>query len=160
MEKYAGDFSGYNPSVIAGSFLYIACVIRGERKTQRDVADATNTTEPSIRRGMKKLMEYPEIEKELLILEEDYQAKKQMPKTPIPLKISKKTPVIRNIITYSLYDTNKMEFLHYAKHCETREEAVNKGFAELTRGLQIEGDVIFRELYLGERGINVIERLK
>jgi transcription initiation factor TFIIB len=51
--------AGKNPMGLAASALYLSCVKNGEDKTQRDVAEAANITEVTIRnryKGLKELL--------------------------------------------------------------------------------------------------------
>ncbi|MCH8972557.1 MAG: transcription initiation factor IIB [Thaumarchaeota archaeon] len=49
--------AGKNPMGLAGAALYIACITNGENKTQRDLAEAANITEVTIRNRCKGLSE-------------------------------------------------------------------------------------------------------
>ncbi len=49
--------AGKNPMGLAGAALYIACITNGENKTQRDIAEAANITEVTIRNRCKGLSE-------------------------------------------------------------------------------------------------------
>ncbi len=53
--------SGKGPTGVAAAALYIASVLVGERKTQRDVADITGVTEVTIRNRYKELTEQLEM---------------------------------------------------------------------------------------------------
>ena len=53
--KNAGLNSGKGPTGLAAAALYIASVLHGERKTQRDVAEIANVTEVTIRNRYKEL---------------------------------------------------------------------------------------------------------
>ena len=59
MEK--GLTSGRGPTGVAAAALYIASVLLGERKTQRDVADIAGVTEVTIRNRYKALTEQLEM---------------------------------------------------------------------------------------------------
>ena len=59
MEK--GLTSGRGPTGVAAAALYIASVLLGERKTQRDVADVAGVTEVTIRNRYKELTEQLEM---------------------------------------------------------------------------------------------------
>ena len=59
MEK--GLTSGRGPTGVAAAALYIASVLLGERKTQRDVADIAGVTEVTIRNRYKELTEQIEM---------------------------------------------------------------------------------------------------
>ncbi len=59
MEK--GLTSGRGPTGVAAAALYIASVLLGERKTQRDVADIAGVTEVTIRNRYKELTEQLEM---------------------------------------------------------------------------------------------------
>ena len=52
-----GLTSGRGPTGVAAAALYIASVLLGERKTQREVADASGVTEVTIRNRYKELSE-------------------------------------------------------------------------------------------------------
>ncbi len=49
--------SGKGPAGVAAAALYIAAVLNGERKTQREIADAVGVTEVTIRNRFKELVE-------------------------------------------------------------------------------------------------------
>jgi len=49
--------AGKNPMGLAGAALYAACITNGENKTQRDIAEASNITEVTIRNRYKGLSE-------------------------------------------------------------------------------------------------------
>ena len=49
--------AGKNPMGLAGAALYVACITNGENKTQRDIAEASNITEVTIRNRQKGLLE-------------------------------------------------------------------------------------------------------
>ena len=55
--KDKGLTSGKGPTGVAAAALYIASVLLGERKTQREVADASGVTEVTIRNRYKQLSE-------------------------------------------------------------------------------------------------------
>ena len=59
--KKEGLSSGKTPSGLAAAALYIASVLLGERKTQRDVADIAGVTEVTIRNRYKELTEQLEM---------------------------------------------------------------------------------------------------
>jgi transcription initiation factor TFIIB len=48
--------SGKDPKSVAAAALYIACILRGETRTQRDVSEATGVTEVTIRNRYKELV--------------------------------------------------------------------------------------------------------
>jgi transcription initiation factor TFIIB len=52
-----GLTSGRGPTGVAAAAIYIASVIRGERRTQRDVADVARVTEVTVRNRYKELCE-------------------------------------------------------------------------------------------------------
>ena len=52
-----GLTSGRNPAGVAAAAVYIASVLLGERKTQRDVADVAGVTEITIKNRYKELIE-------------------------------------------------------------------------------------------------------
>ena len=55
--KDCGLNSGKGPTGLAAAALYIASVLLGERKTQRDIAEIANVTEVTIRNRYKELSE-------------------------------------------------------------------------------------------------------
>ncbi len=57
--------SGKGPTGIASAALYIAAVLEGERRTQRDIADVVGVTEVTIRNRYKDLIEKLGIEEEI-----------------------------------------------------------------------------------------------
>ncbi|MFH0948985.1 MAG: transcription initiation factor IIB [Candidatus Aenigmatarchaeota archaeon] len=57
--------SGKGPTGCAAAAIYIASVLEGERKTQRDVADVVGVTEVTIRNRYKEMAEALEIEEEV-----------------------------------------------------------------------------------------------
>ncbi|RLJ08812.1 MAG: hypothetical protein DRP13_00120 [Candidatus Aenigmatarchaeota archaeon] len=57
--------SGKGPIGVAAAALYIAAVLEGERKTQRDVADAIGVTEVTIRNRYKEMVEALGIKEEV-----------------------------------------------------------------------------------------------
>jgi transcription initiation factor TFIIB len=66
--KKAADadiISGKGPTGIAASSLYIAAVLEGEKRTQRDIADVVGVTEVTIRNRYKDLVEKLGIEDEV-----------------------------------------------------------------------------------------------
>ncbi len=55
----AGASAGKAPTGLAATSLYLACVLEGERKTQKDIAEAAGVTEVTIRnryRGLKAIL--------------------------------------------------------------------------------------------------------
>lgn len=48
--------SGKDPKSVASAALYIACILKGETRTQRDVSEATGVTEVTIRNRYKELV--------------------------------------------------------------------------------------------------------
>jgi len=68
--------SGKGPTGIASAALYIAAVLEGERRTQRDIADVVGVTEVTIRNRYKDLIEKLGIEEEIeKIIEADEELK-------------------------------------------------------------------------------------
>lgn len=67
LEKAADEdiISGKGPTGIAASALYIAAVLGGEKRTQRDIADVVGVTEVTIRNRYKDLVEKLGIEEEV-----------------------------------------------------------------------------------------------
>ncbi|MCX6709172.1 MAG: transcription initiation factor IIB [Candidatus Woesearchaeota archaeon] len=57
--------SGRGPTGIAAAALYVAALMHGEKRTQREVADVAGVTEVTIRNRYKELLEKLELEKEL-----------------------------------------------------------------------------------------------
>jgi len=57
--------SGKGPTGVAASAIYVACVLGGERRTQREVADVVGVTEVTIRNRYKELIEKLGIEDEI-----------------------------------------------------------------------------------------------
>ena len=52
------ESAGKDPMGLAAAALYLSCVKNGEDKTQRDIAEAANVTEVTIRNRYKGLKEY------------------------------------------------------------------------------------------------------
>jgi len=57
--------SGKGPTGVAAAALYIAAVLLGEKRTQREIADAIGVTEVTIRNRFKELVEKMGIEEEI-----------------------------------------------------------------------------------------------
>lgn len=57
--------SGRGPTGIAAAALYVAALIHGEKRTQREVADVAGVTEVTIRNRYKELLDELELEKEI-----------------------------------------------------------------------------------------------
>jgi len=57
--------SGKGPTGVAAAAIYIACVLSGEKRTQREVASIVNVTEVTIRNRYKELVEKLGLEKEV-----------------------------------------------------------------------------------------------
>ncbi|MBU0666842.1 MAG: transcription initiation factor IIB [Nanoarchaeota archaeon] len=57
--------SGRGPTGIAAAALYVAALINGEKRTQREVADVAGVTEVTIRNRYKELLEKLKLEKEI-----------------------------------------------------------------------------------------------
>ena len=55
--KQNGLTSGKGPTGVAAAALYIASVLIGERKTQREIAEVSGVTEVTIRNRYKELSE-------------------------------------------------------------------------------------------------------
>jgi transcription initiation factor TFIIB len=49
--------SGHGPTGLAAASIYIASILCGERRTQRDVADVAGVTEVTIRNRYKEIAE-------------------------------------------------------------------------------------------------------
>jgi len=57
--------SGKGPTGVAAASIYIACVLVGEKRTQREVASCVEVTEVTIRNRYKELIEKLDLEKEI-----------------------------------------------------------------------------------------------
>lgn len=57
--------SGKGPTGVAAAAIYIACVLLGEKRTQREVADTTNITEVTIRNRYIELVKKLDLEDEM-----------------------------------------------------------------------------------------------
>ncbi len=57
--------SGKGPTGVAAAAIYIACVLVGEKRTQREVADTTNITEVTIRNRYIELVKKLDLEEEM-----------------------------------------------------------------------------------------------
>jgi len=57
--------SGKGPTGVAAAAIYIACVLTGEKRTQREVASIVNVTEVTIRNRYKELVEKLGLEEEV-----------------------------------------------------------------------------------------------
>jgi transcription initiation factor TFIIB len=57
--------SGRGPTGIAAAGLYVASLINGEKRTQREVADVAGVTEVTIRNRYKELLEKLDLEKDI-----------------------------------------------------------------------------------------------
>lgn len=57
--------SGKGPTGVAAASIYIACVLIGEKRTQREVADTTNITEVTIRNRYTELVKKLNLEEEM-----------------------------------------------------------------------------------------------
>ena len=66
--------SGRGPAGIAAAALYVAALLNGEKKTQREVADVAGITEVTIRNRYKELIEKLGIEDKLKIKEAEEKA--------------------------------------------------------------------------------------
>lgn len=65
MAKKHDVISGKGPTGVAAAALYIAAVLEGEKRTQREIADTVGVTEVTIRNRFKELVEALGIEKEV-----------------------------------------------------------------------------------------------
>jgi len=63
-KKYEAT-SGKGPTGVAAAALYIAAVLEGEKRTQREIADAIGVTEVTIRNRFKELVERLGLEEEV-----------------------------------------------------------------------------------------------
>lgn len=57
--------SGKGPTGVSAAAIYVACVLEGEKRTQREVADIVGVTEVTIRNRYKELIEKLGIEEEV-----------------------------------------------------------------------------------------------
>jgi transcription initiation factor TFIIB len=57
--------SGRGPTGIAAAALYVAALINGEKRTQREVADVAGVTEVTIRNRYKELLDKLNLEREI-----------------------------------------------------------------------------------------------
>ena len=57
--------SGRGPTGIAAAALYVAALLHGEKRTQREVADVAGVTEVTIRNRYKELLDKLDLEKEI-----------------------------------------------------------------------------------------------
>jgi len=55
--KKKGIVTGKDPMGLAASSLYVACVLEGEKKTQKEIAEVANVTEVTVRNRYKGLKE-------------------------------------------------------------------------------------------------------
>jgi transcription initiation factor TFIIB len=55
--KKKGVVTGKDPMGLAAASLYVACVLEGEKKTQKEIADVANVTEVTVRNRYKGLKE-------------------------------------------------------------------------------------------------------
>ena len=69
--------SGRGPAGIAAAALYVAALLNGEKKTQREVADVAGITEVTIRNRYKELLEKLGLEEKLKIKEIEAKAEKE-----------------------------------------------------------------------------------
>lgn len=60
-----GLTSGKSPRGVAASSLYAACLICGEKKTQNQIAEATDVTEVTIRNSFKEMIDKLKLKKDL-----------------------------------------------------------------------------------------------
>ncbi|MBU0756478.1 MAG: transcription initiation factor IIB [Nanoarchaeota archaeon] len=65
MSQKAELTSGRGPTGIASAALYVAALINGEKRTQREVADVAGVTEVTIRNRYKELLDKLSLEKEI-----------------------------------------------------------------------------------------------
>ena len=82
-KKYEAT-TGKGPTGVAAAALYIAAVLEGEKRTQREIADAIGVTEVTIRNRFKELVQKLGLEEEVeKKVREDYTEKepKAKPKT-------------------------------------------------------------------------------
>jgi transcription initiation factor TFIIB len=55
--KRKGIVAGKDPMGLAAAALYVACVLEGEKKTQKEIAEVANVTEVTVRNRYKGLKE-------------------------------------------------------------------------------------------------------
>ena len=55
--KKQGVVAGKDPMGLAAASLYVACVLEGEKKTQKEIAEVANVTEVTVRNRYKGLKE-------------------------------------------------------------------------------------------------------
>jgi transcription initiation factor TFIIB len=55
--KRKGIVAGKDPMGLAAASLYVACVLEGEKKTQKEIAEVANVTEVTVRNRYKGLKE-------------------------------------------------------------------------------------------------------
>jgi transcription initiation factor TFIIB len=55
--KRMGIVAGKDPMGLAAASLYVACVLEGEKKTQKEIAEVANVTEVTVRNRYKGLKE-------------------------------------------------------------------------------------------------------
>lgn len=55
--KKRGISAGKDPTALAAAALYVACVLEGEKKTQKEIAEVANVTEVTVRNRYKGLKE-------------------------------------------------------------------------------------------------------
>ncbi len=55
--KVQGISAGKDPMALAAAALYVACVLEGEKKTQKEIAEVANVTEVTVRNRYKGLKE-------------------------------------------------------------------------------------------------------
>jgi len=84
--------SGKGPTGCAAAAIYIASVLEGERKTQREVADVVGVTEVTIRNRYKEIAEALNIEEEVerKAKEEEAKQKEERPVAPREEKVMPK----------------------------------------------------------------------
>ncbi|MFH1053648.1 MAG: transcription initiation factor IIB [Candidatus Woesearchaeota archaeon] len=68
--------SGRGPTGIAAAALYVAALIHGEKRTQREVADVAGVTEVTIRNRYKELLEELNLEKDIKRVKKKSKGKK------------------------------------------------------------------------------------
>jgi transcription initiation factor TFIIB len=74
--KKAGISSGKGPTGIAAAVIYIASVLVGERRTQREIADTLGITEVTIRNRFKEIVSKLGIESEIREKEKELMGEK------------------------------------------------------------------------------------
>jgi len=88
----AGITSGKGPTGIAAAIIFLACLLEGERRTQREIAERCKLTEVTIRNRYKEIVERLGLENIVKELEEklEEEEKKKEEKPVMPLVVKEK----------------------------------------------------------------------